>query len=425
MPMKHKHTHSLSASRQARFALRVSWLVALAVACFLVKPSVARAERLGDIADVIGARDNQLIGYGVVTGLDGTGDDIRSQIAEQTMRSLMRRLGVQVDSNRLRLRNVAAVIVTATIPPFSRNGQRLDVTVSSIGNARSIGGGVLIQTPLRGADRRTYAVAQGPLVVGGFAASGRSGTSLQVNSTTTGRIPAGALVEREIPTTLLTLPEPPPDQATADGKKPAAKKDDKSKDAQGKDAKKDERKFLTYSLRIPDFVTAQRVAIAVNDAMGSTVAEALDGGAIRITVPDEFKENPVPLVARLSDVQVDPNQPARVVINERTGTVVAGGDVRLAPAAVAQGGVSVAILEQFDVSQPNPFAYRTGETRVTPRTDVSADEREGRLRFVDGAATLSDVATALSALGVTPRELSSVLQALRTAGALRAELVIQ
>ena len=383
----------------------------------------AKAERLGDLADIVGARDNQLIGYGVVTGLSGTGDDIRARIAEQTLRSMLRRLGVQVDERTLRLRNVAAVIVTATIPPFSRNGSKLDVTVSSVGNARSLTGGVLLQTPLRGADRKVYAVAQGSMVVGGYQASGRTGSSYQSNPTTTGRIPGGALVEREIPTSLIQQPK------KADQK--GNEKQDASKKSNDKATKKNEEAepegvpTITYSLRTPDFVTSQRIAQAINDSLGEQLAKAADPGAVIIELPEEFRKNPVPMVARLTELEVVPHQPARVVINERTGTVVAGGDVRLAPAAVAQGGISVSISESYDISQPNPFTWRSGETIARPRSEVEAEEKKSQLRYMEGAATLSDVATALAALGVTPRELSSVMQALRTAGALRAELIIQ
>jgi len=409
-------------SHMTRIPRMISRVLALVLALGVVafSPREARAEKLADLADVIGARDNQLLGYGVVSGLNGTGDDVRSRIAEQTMRSMLRRLGVQIDDQHLRLRNVAAVIVTVNIPPFSRNGSRLDVTVSSIGNARSLAGGVLIQTPLRGADRHTYAVAQGPLVVGGFSAQGNTGTSFQQNSTTTGRIPNGALVEREIQTFLV---DPPADAAAE--KNRTAKNGDKATDKKSKEEKPKGPPTLTYALRSPDFVTAQRMATAINDAMGDKLAVAMDGGAVRIKLPDEFKENPVPLVARLSEVEVAPNQPARVIINERTGTVVAGGDVRLTPVAIAQGGISVSIYEGYNVSQPNPFAYRTGQTAVTPQTDITTEEQESALKFVDGAATLKDVATALATLGVTPRELSSIMQALKAAGALRAELVIQ
>jgi flagellar P-ring protein FlgI len=400
----------------------------LLCAAFALLPSswafTARAEHLSDLADVVGARDNQLIGYGVVTGLDGTGDDIRSRVAEQTLRSMLRRLGVQMDDRQLRSRNVAAVIVTASIPPFSRNGMKIDVTVSSIGNARSLSGGVLLQAALRGADRQTYAVAQGPLVVGGYSARGQSGTSLRTNVTNTARIPEGAIVEREIPTTLVAR-EPVKSDAK-DGKDAKdQKKDDKAGAKKKDEPEKKGDPMLLYALRTPDFVTAQRIAAAINDALGDKSAEAIDGGAVRVKLAKEFQENPVPLVARLADVEVQAHQPARVILNERTGTIVAGGDVRLAPVAVAQGGISVSIYEQTQVSQPNPFAFRSGAAVSAPQSDVSANEREVPLKYIGAAATLSDVATALGALGVTPRELGSIFQALRASGALRAEVIVQ
>lgn len=397
----------------ARAWSRVALLVALVFSLLLPSPE-ARAEHLSDLAEVVGARENQLVGYGVVTGLDGTGDDFRSRVAEQTLRSLLRRLGVQVDESALRFRNVAAVIVTANIPPFARTGSKIDVTVSSIGNARSLMGGVLIQSPLRGADRVTYAVAQGPIAVGGYGARGRSGSSVQVNVTNTGRIPGGALVEREIPTNLT-------------GVHPEDKKQNEGKTGKEKGKSEPEEKpepALTYALRIPDFVTAQRIATAINDALGDSMAEAVDGGAVKVKLPDEFKENPVPLLARLAEIEVTPHMPARVVVSERTGTIVAGGDVRLSPVAVAQGGLSISIFEQYNVSQPNPFAD-SGQTVVRPQSDVAGSEREVPLRYIEGGATLKDVASVLGAMGVTPRELASILQALKTAGALRAEVIVQ
>jgi flagellar P-ring protein FlgI len=349
----------------------------------------ARADKLRDLCDVVGARDNQLVGYGVVTGLNGTGDDISVPFAQQSLRALMRRLGIQIDPTQARLRNVAAVIVTSTIPAFVREGSRLDVTVSSMGNAKSLRGGVLIQTPLRGADRKTYAVAQGPLVVGGFSATGASGSSLQENVTTTGRVPTGALVEREIKTTYWA------------------------------------KERVTLALRSPDFGTAQRVVEALQQAFGKDSAHALDGGSIELKAPSDLKDKPVELLSKLGDVDVDPVTSARVVINERTGTIVAGGDVHLSPVAIAQGGITVSIQENKQVVQPNAFA--AGQTQVVQNSDVEATEKQQGpvLTYVKGAATLADVAQALSTLGVSPRELASILQALKGAGALRAEIIVQ
>jgi flagellar P-ring protein precursor FlgI len=350
--------------------------------------SPARADKLRDLCDVVGARDNQLVGYGVVTGLNGTGDDITVPFAQQSLRALMRRLGIQVDAKQVRLKNVAAVIVTATIPAFVREGSRLDVTVSSMGNAKSLRGGVLIQTPLHGADRKTYAVAQGPLVVGGFSASGSSGSSVQENITTTGRVPTGALVEREIKTTYWL------------------------------------KETVTLALRSPDFGTAQRVVEALEKAFGKDAAHAVDGGSIEVKAPAEFKDKPVELLSKLGEVDVDPVTSARVVINERTGTIVAGGDVHLSPVAIAQGGITISIQENKQVVQPNALA--AGQTQVVQNSAVDAQEKPGpTLTYVKGAATLADVAQSLSTLGVSPRELASILQALKGAGALRAEIVVQ
>jgi len=348
----------------------------------------AKAEGLLDLCDVVGVRDNQLVGYGVVTGLNGTGDDvIAAPFAAQSLRALLRRLGVQIPAQQLRLRNVAAVLVTATLPPFARSGARLDVTVSSIGNAKSLRGGVLVQTPLRGADRRVYAVGQGALLVGGFSASGASGSSVQEGTTTTARIPGGSLVEREIPTQYANSGE------------------------------------VLLALRTESFVTANRVVNAVDAALGKGSAMAVDAGAVRVKLPAEFKGQPVALLAKISEVQVEPTPVARVVVNERTGTIVAVGDVKLMPVAIAQGGVTITVRETPTVSQPGPFS--NGTTAVVKQSEVEAGEPKTGLTYVDGAATLADVAQALSTFGVSPRELASVLQALRAAGALRAEVIVQ
>ncbi|MGC4064310.1 MAG: flagellar basal body P-ring protein FlgI [Polyangiaceae bacterium] len=366
-----------------RFLL--SSLVALVT---LLSSGLAKADRLRDLVDVVGARDNQLVGYGVVTGLTGTGDDITAPFAAQSLRALLRRLGVQIDNRQLRLRNVAAVVVTATIPPFARNGSRLDVTVSSVGNARSLRGGILVQTPLRGADRKTYAVAQGALVVGGYSASGATGSSLTENTTNTARIPSGALIEREIETSFAT-----------DGK-------------------------LTLALRTPDFGTASRVMEAVNKSLGDGTAQAVDGGAIVVKIPDKHKQAPVLLIAELGNLEVETTTNARVVINERTGTVVAGGEVKLSPVAIAQGGITISVQEQPAVVQPNAFGG--GNTTRIDQTQVNAQERvPPAMSYIAGATSLAEVAQALSTFGVSPREMASILQALRAAGALRAEIIVQ
>ena len=370
-----------------RFSNLVLGLAALFLTLSVSTP--ARADRLRDLCDVVGARDNQLVGYGIVTGLNGTGDDVSAPFAAQSLKALLRRLGVQVDAKQVRLRNVAAVIVTTNIPAFVRSGARLDVTVSSIGNAKSLVGGVLIQTPLRGADRRTYAVGQGPLILGGFSASGSSGSSVQSNSTTTARVPNGALVEREIQTT-----------TNVNGK-------------------------MTLALRNPDFATASRVAEAISKDLGAGSARALDGGAIEVVAPKGMQGKWVELIARLGELEVTPSENARVVINERTGTIVVGGEVRLSAVAIAQGGITITVQENKDVSQPLPFG--DGRTAVTRRSEVTATEEKQApsLAYVDSATSLADVAKALSTFGVSPRDLASIMQALKSAGALRAEVVVQ
>jgi flagellar P-ring protein precursor FlgI len=371
--------------RSRSFSLRC-WALCLALMAGSIAPA-ARADRLLDLCDVVGARDNQLLGYGVVVGLDGTGDDVSAPFAMQSLRSLLRRLGVQIDAGQLRLRNVAAVLVTADIPPFARAGARLDVTVSSVGNARSLRGGVLAQTPMRGADRRTYAVAQGPMILGGFSASGAAGGGVQANSLNTARVPSGALVEREIVTRI----------------------HDKGK--------------LILAVKQPSFLTVQRIVDAVNKELGEGSALALDGGAVQVTLPKDVAEQPVGVLAKLSGIEVTPEAVARVVINERTGTVVAGGDVRLLPVAIAQGGITISVKETKQVSQPGVLSG--GTTAVTTDSEVAADEKVPQMAYLDGATSLADVAQALSTFGVSPRDLASILQALKQAGALRAEIVVQ
>jgi flagellar P-ring protein FlgI len=370
---------------KSKLARALGVVVLTLVALF---PDSARADKVRDLVDIVGARENQLLGYGVVTGLNGTGDDVSAPFAMQSLRSLLRRLGVQVDSRQIRLKNVAAVIVTANIPAFARNGSKLDILVSSMGNAKSLRGGVLIQTPLRGADRKTYAVGQGPLVLGGFSASGGSGSSVQENITTTARIPSGAIIEREIKTTFET-----------GGK-------------------------VTLALRAPNFDTANRIAEGLNKAMGEGTARALDGGSIEVKAPSELKNKPVELISKLGEVDVEPGSLARVVLNERTGTIVAGGDVRLSPVAIAQGGITISVKESKEVSQPGILSR--GTTAEVKQTDIETTEQKPpALTYLNGAASLAEVAQALSTFGVTPRELGSILQALKAAGALRAEVIVQ
>jgi flagellar P-ring protein precursor FlgI len=364
-------------------------LVALTVALATLLPwsTDARADHLREMAEVAGARENQLVGFGIVTGLPGSGDDITVPFAQQAVVSMLRRLGVQVDPTQLRLRNVAAVTVTATLPPFAKPGTKIDVTVASLGNAHSLSGGVLVQTILKGADQKAYAVAQGSLLVGGFDAHGASGTSVHSGTTTTGRIPEGALVEREVVTSLVQ-----------DG-------------------------ALHLELRTPGFTVASRIVEAVNKKFAGS-ASALDGGSVVVKLPAEYTSRLVDFIAALEDIEVIPLRRARVVINERTGTIVAGGDVRLSPVAVVHGSLTIVVKETPTASQPTaPFTQ--GTTVVTPRTEIEANEGNRSIVYVPAAPTLADVASALGTLGLSPREMASVLQALRGAGALEAEVTVE
>ena len=364
--------------------------LALFVACMSFA-APARAEKLRDLVIVGGARDNQLIGYGIVTGLAGTGDNVQVPLAQQSLASLMNRLGIKVDMTQVQLKNVAAVIVTATLPPFAKNGTHIDITVTSTGNARSIVGGTLLQTLLKGADQNVYAVAQGNIIVGGYTASGHSGSSQSNGIATAGRIPEGALVERELKVNLIN-----------DGK-------------------------LKLELRLPSFAMAQAIVDGVNKKLGGTPASAEDSGAVFIKVPTVYDGKPVELVALLEELEVTAPRSGKVVINEKTGTIVASGDVRVKPAAIMNGGLTIVIKEAPIVSQPLPglMGGGAGTTKVVPRTDIEVKEHPREMVYMQGAATLSDVASTLSALGLTPREMTSVLQALRTAGALEAEVEVQ
>ena len=348
----------------------------------------ARAERLRDLVNVYGARENQLIGYGLVTGLARTGDDVSVSFTAQSILSMLRRLGVQADPTMLLLRNVAAVMVTANVPPFAKPGTKIDVTVSSIGNARSLAGGVLVQTVLKGPDQKPYAVAQGSLLLGGFDARGASGTSMTSGALNAGRVPEGAIVEREIPTTLVA------------------------------------NDHIRLELRNPGFGVAASIAAAIDRKLGAGTAHAADGGAVDVKASREQQARLVEYIAEIEDLEVVPVRRARVVINERTGTIVAGGDVRLSPAAIVHGNLTIVVRETPVASQPAaPFGQ--GSTVVVPRSDIQTEEGSRNLTYLPAAPTLADVASALGALGLSPRELASVLQSLRSAGALEAEVEVQ
>jgi flagellar P-ring protein precursor FlgI len=344
--------------------------------------------RIKDIAMISGARDNQLVGYGLVAGINGDGDK-NPVYTLQTIANLLQRQGINVPAAMLSSKNVAAVIVTADIPAFKKPGSRLDVTVSSLGDAKTLQGGVLLQTPLMGADGEIYAVAQGPMSIGGFAAGtdGGGGASVQKNHPTTGQIIGGALVEREIPMEIVR---------------------DNS---------------VELLLREPDFTSAARLAQVVN-GMFPASAMALDSTTVRVRLPENMEGTPVDFIARLEALEVSADNPARIIINERTGTIVATSRIRIAACAVSHGNLTITVASNLDVSQPPPFS-QGGQTTVTPRTETSAEEERSGLIPLPEMPTIEKVASALNSLGVTPRDMMSIFQAMKQAGALQAELILR
>lgn len=373
----------LSMHRSTR--TRLIQLGALVLTCLMALP--AHAERVRELANFAGVRDNQLVGYGLVVGLDSTGDQTtQAPFTSQSLTNMLSQLGVTIPAGtNLQLRNVAAVMVTADLPPFARPGQRLDIVVSSIANARSLRGGTLLMTPLKGADGDTYAIAQGNMLVGGAGAQA-GGSSVQINQQASGRIPNGALVEREVPLNL----------GSNGG-------------------------VLELQLNNSDFGTVQRMVTAINTEFGQQVAYARNGRVISLDGPADENAR-VNFMARVENVQVTPmDAPALVVLNSRTGSVVMNSAVTLRQAAVAHGSLSIMIDTQFGVSQPAPFGQ--GEAVVVPDADIEIEQQEAFLQIVEGAQ-LNEVVNALNALGATPQDLMSILEALRASGSLRAELEV-
>jgi flagellar P-ring protein precursor FlgI len=341
--------------------------------------------RLKDIASLQGLYATPLIGYGLVVGLNKTGDRRQTIFSTQTLANMLERFGISVQPGQLKVENIAAVLVTTDMPPYATRGTRVDVTASSIGDARSLQGGVLLPTPLRGPDGEVRAMAQGALSLGGFGGGG-GGNSVQVNHLTVGRVPGGGLVQAALPAT-------------------AAAGD-----------------TIAFSLMAPDFVNAGRLAHAINAELGPDAAHALDAATVSVRVPEQYRAAVPDLIARLEPLLVDTDAVARVVINERTGTVVVGGAVRIGPAAVAHGNLSVRITTQVQASQPPPLSK--GETVLVPNQQVDVAEGSAKLVTLEQGTTLEAVVHALNALGATPRDIIAIMQALKAAGALRAELVI-
>ncbi len=344
--------------------------------------------RIKDISDIEGVRDNPLIGYGLVVGLNGTGDNISSMVfTEESLIGMLERLGVNTRDGKIKSKNIAAVMVTANLPAFARQGTKIDVMVSALGDAKSLQGGVLLVTPLLGADGEAYAIAQGPVAIGGFTASGDA-QSVTKGVPTTGRIAGGAVIEREIPFDFAN------------------------------------QKSVKITLRNPDFTTASRITAAINSYLGSVAAKTLDSATVNLELPPTKRDKLIQVLTDIEQLRVQPDQQARVVIDEKSGIVVIGENVRINPIAIAQGNLTIRITETPQVSQPAPFST-TGDTVVVPRTDIQVDEQaENKLNILKGGVSLQELVDGLNALGVGPRDMISILQAVKAAGALQAEIEV-
>jgi len=349
---------------------------------FAMFAAAAHADRIKDLATIGGVRDNHLTGFGIVVGLDGTGDDARSPVVKSALTKMLKKLGVTIDPSDLKAKNVAAVMITAELPAFAKPGMAIDITVSSVGNARSLSGGTLLVAPLKGADNRTWALAQGTLSVGGFAVEGATGSSAKKNHTLVGTVPGAAIIEASAPT---QLPQ----------------------------------KQIALLLKQPDFTTATRMRDAIAKALGTEAVRT--GDAATVVVPIAKDQDVGALIAKLEAIEVEPDVAAKVIVDERSGTIVIGEAVKLRPAAITFGALTVEIDETPTVSQPEAPLGK-GTTKVVPRTSLKVNEAENPMRIVNKAATVKDVAAALAALGAKPRDLVSILRALKASGALRADL---
>ncbi|WP_459916279.1 flagellar basal body P-ring protein FlgI [Desulfocicer niacini] len=368
-------------------------------------PSFAMSARIKDVVSIQGVRSNQLFGYGLVIGLNGSGDKSGTEFTLQGLANMLEHTGIRVNASDIKVKNVAAVIVSATLPAFARIGKKIDVTISSIGDAKSLVGGTLLLTPLKGIDNKVYALAQGPLSVGGYIVGGAAGGGVQKNHPTVGRISGGATVEKEIPLSLSS------------------------------------RQSLVMILNEPDFNTASAISRVINANYGEGSTTAIDSGTLEFKVPEAFRNRVVDLIAQMGTLEVATDGTAKIVVNERTGTVVIGENVRISKVAVAHGNLSIQIKESQTVSQPAPFAPSGrgapasqmdggvvvspgGSTVVTPDSDVNVTEEDNKLMMVQGGSTIDELVKALNAIGITPRDLITVLQAMKAAGALQAELEI-
>jgi flagellar P-ring protein precursor FlgI len=346
----------------------------------------AYTARVKDLTSIAGVRDNQLIGYGLVVGLNGTGDGNNTGFSNQTVSTMLRSMGLTIDAAKIRARNAAVVMVTGTLPPFARAGGHIDVLVSSMGDAKSLQGGTLLLTPLRAPNGQIYAVAQGPVSIGGFAVSGKSGSKVQQNHPTVGQIANGALIEGEVGLQF------------------------------------NGREHIRMLLNNPDFTTSARLADTINMQLGAGVARAIDSGTIEVQVLEPYRANVATFVATLENMEVTPDQVAKVVLDERTGTVVIGENVRIATVAVAHGNLSIEIREESQVSQPAPLSR--GKMVVTPTSEVKVKEDKSQVVLLAHAVTIRDLVRALNSIGVSPRDLVAIFQAIKAAGALQAKLEI-
>jgi len=361
-------------------------LMGATLALLPVAASVAAPARIKDIVDMEGIRENQLVGYGLVVGLNSTGDRLNnSPFTKQSLQSMLERLGVNTAGENVRTANVAAVMVTANLPPFATQGSRMDVSVAALGDADSLQGGTLLVTPLLGADGEVYAIAQGPVLINGFKASGDAATVIS-GVPTTGRISSGALIEREIEFALGT------------------------------------QRSLRLALRNPDLTTARRIALAVNDFIGAPTAVPEDPATVRLTLPPNFNGNIVDLLTDIEQLVVQTDQSARIVIDENSGIIVMGQDVRVSSVAVAQSNLTVTIAENPEVVQPAPFS--PGRTAIEPNTDLNVNQTDTALQVVQESVTLQQLVDGLNALGISPRDLIAILQAIKATGALQAEIEV-
>lgn len=359
--------------------------MAMIMGIVLAMTQAALAARIKDLAAVKGIRSNQLVGYGLIVGLDGTGDKAGTEFTIQSLVNMMEQMGVHVSANQVKVKNVAAVMVTAKMPPFSRIGNRIDVMVSSVGDAKSLVGGTLLLTPLRGVDGKVYALAQGAVSVGGVGAGGEGG-SVTKNHLLVARVAGGGSIEREVPVSL-----------------------------NGKET-------LTLTLFNPDFTTALRVSETINNTFQNPVARAMDSGTLSLAIPENHQANVAGFLARIETLNVIPDTVAKIIVNEKTGTVVVGENVRISTVAISHGNLSISVRESQDVSQPQPFGE--GTTVVAPQTDIQITEDANKLMVIESRSTIRELVRALNAVGVTPRDLISIFQSIKAAGALQAELEI-